>query len=413
MDDKIAYDSIENLPSIIELRKTIEGFKHLASIFGLSDAAKECNEAKIELDRIVKTVDSFYFILGNRNWVFSDALSLVRIQDVVAQNTPEEAEKVLISYLQEKGVIFSMLNRLNRFADMRSRLPLLRKAADDFTSGRYYGSILVTVSMMDGFVCDAFKENRKGLHARKPEEMYVEDCVAAAWNGLPSVQASYTKGVKSRIEENVFDVHRHGIMHGMEVNYDNVYVAAKAWCMLFAVCDWVEAKQKLHEESTEIESKTLEQFLSEIKTRQVALKEQSKLLDEWRAHEIDLKNPYKDDKGVLEAVIFFFEMWQSKNYGKLCRLFPNYTNDSEGKMAGEARSLYSGCLLGSYEIKSIKRVAPSVAEVQARLENASQTWCVSLRFVKMNGSSPVADWETGDWKLMLYGTSPFEDSLNR
>ena len=73
----------------------------------------------------------------------------------------------------------------------------------------------------------------------------------------------------------------------------------------FAVCDWVEANQKLHEESTEIESKTLEQFLSEIKAKQVALKEQSKLLDEWRAHEIDLKNPSKDDKGALGAAIFF------------------------------------------------------------------------------------------------------------
>lgn len=38
-----------------------------------------------------------------------------------------------------------------------------------------------------------------------------------------------------------YSVFRHGIMHGMVTNFDNEVVASKAWCMLFAVCDWVDA----------------------------------------------------------------------------------------------------------------------------------------------------------------------------
>ena len=35
-----------------------------------------------------------------------------------------------------------------------------------------------------------------------------------------------------------------GIMRGMVIDYDNDVVASKAWCMLFAVGDWVDAETR-------------------------------------------------------------------------------------------------------------------------------------------------------------------------
>ena len=40
-------------------------------------------------------------------------------------------------------------------------------------------------------------------------------------------------------------------MHGMVIDYDNDVVALKAWCMLFAVGDWVDAETRKRETEDE------------------------------------------------------------------------------------------------------------------------------------------------------------------
>ena len=47
-----------------------------------------------------------------------------------------------------------------------------------------------------------------------------------------------------RIDEEVHDVYRHGIVHGSVVNFDNVVVATKAWNLLYSVVDWAQATKK-------------------------------------------------------------------------------------------------------------------------------------------------------------------------
>lgn len=40
-------------------------------------------------------------------------------------------------------------------------------------------------------------------------------------------------------------------MHGMVIDYDNDVVALKAWCMLFAVGDWVDTEARKRETEDE------------------------------------------------------------------------------------------------------------------------------------------------------------------
>ena len=42
-----------------------------------------------------------------------------------------------------------------------------------------------------------------------------------------------------------------GIMRGMVIDYDSDVVASKAWCMLFAVGDWVDAEIRKRETEDE------------------------------------------------------------------------------------------------------------------------------------------------------------------
>ena len=157
----------------------MSGLKWLGRLLRNDEARKSAREVCEELDGLVSLVDDFYCLPGDRNWVFSDALNLEGTRALAGKPTPEEAERELIEYLKEEEVLHRMITRMSRFLDMRPRILLLEKAEQDHLQGRYYSSVLVTITVMDGFVDNTFRsEGRKGLHARESEELPAGDCAA-------------------------------------------------------------------------------------------------------------------------------------------------------------------------------------------------------------------------------------------
>lgn len=90
------HESVNDLPSIKELRRSVSGLKWLGRLLRNDEAKKRAREVCEELDGLVSLVDDFYHLLGDRNWVFSDALNLERMHVVIGKLTPEEAERELI-----------------------------------------------------------------------------------------------------------------------------------------------------------------------------------------------------------------------------------------------------------------------------------------------------------------------------
>lgn len=402
------HEPIGNLPTVKKLRREASAFDALGWLLRNEDTRKTARDITEELDGLVSLVDNFYRLLGPRNWVFSDALDLDRMRKVVAQPTPEEAERELIEYLKEKDALHWMIIRLNRFPDMRSRIPLLEKAERDYLEGRYYSSVLVTVSMMDGFVNDAFKSERKGLHAREAGELHSNDCVATVWDGLPSVQKTFTRSISAREDKPVYEVYRNGIMHGMITDYDNDVVASKAWCMLFAVGDWVDSvtrEQKEDEGNRQSLGETL-RYLSEMRERNA---ENDIKLNAWKKHQVNLEHPISPDDEVPRSCNDFLATWKAKNYGALGSFFPNTVGMTPGKLAGQARELYSPHPIEEYEIEEIDRPAAAIALARINLRFQNKTWTALIRLCRFNGADPAAEWEPGAWKVNGYGVDPFID----
>lgn len=239
------HQQIMNMPTVVELKQQVRALSAISSILRNNEIKEEMRKTKAKLDETLEIVERFYSILGKRNWVFSDALNLDRMKTILENDNADEAEKALISYFKEPGMLETQINRLHCFPDMRPRLPLLRKAEIDYREGRYYSSTLVVVTIMDGFVNDANKASRTGLHALKPEELASKDCVATVLAGLPSVQRIFTKTARKRIDTPLYEVQRHALVHGMATDFDNDIIASKAWCMLFAIADWKKSKEKV------------------------------------------------------------------------------------------------------------------------------------------------------------------------
>ena len=82
------------------------------------------------------------------------------------------------------------------------------------------------------------------MHAREPDEMVAWDSLVGHHKGLLAVMPEFLRTFKKRRDDEVFELHRHGIVHGTITNYNNKVVATKAWNMLGAVADWAAAKEK-------------------------------------------------------------------------------------------------------------------------------------------------------------------------
>ncbi len=400
--------AVEKIPSVKKLRETLDGYKKLARFFYHSKANEELNEIRIQIDNLVNLIVGFYELLGDRHWVFSDYISTKKVEEMVATNSADEAEQIIISWLQEDHILNSLIMRLNRFQDMRPRIHQLEKAARDYLEGRYYSVVLVLVSVMDGFVSDVDKQHRKGLHARTPDELDTEDTIATISVGLPSAQVVFREPVKRRHDEKLFDIKRHGIMHGMETNYNNIVIASKAWCMLFGVCDWANNLLDTGKESQECEQKiAFSELLDHVRQHEKEKAEFESNFANWQSYEVDFEQMSDADREIIDSVNKYFEAWKVKNYGHLGQFFPNFTDSSFNKLAAEARSLYEEHPIQSYEIISVNRPAPAIADVEVRLASAERIWQAQIRFVKYDGTTPAAEWERGMWKAIRYGTDPF------
>ena len=99
--------------------------------------------------------------------------------------------------------------------DLKPRLELLKRALADYQNDRFYASVLVVVTVMDGFVNDVDKKTRRGLHARSQEELQAWDSVVGHHYGLTHVMREFQRPVKALRDTPVFELHRHGIVHGM------------------------------------------------------------------------------------------------------------------------------------------------------------------------------------------------------
>jgi len=119
---------------------------------------------------------------------------------------------------------------------------LLDKVMEDYLAGRFHAVAPVLIAQMDGMVNDVNPAQRQGLHAKEPGEMIAWDSVTAHHQGLSHALIPFQKGFQATRTDPVFEVHRHGIMHGNLISYDNEVVATKAWNLLFAVADWAYAE---------------------------------------------------------------------------------------------------------------------------------------------------------------------------
>lgn len=392
------YMSARDLPTVVEMTEQLRGFKAL-TMFVARDQRGTLRELESQLDELVQTVDGFYERLGERHWIFHDSLNTNVVKKLLPMEPPD-AEQALISYYQESDTLRNMLHRLRRFPAMQVRLPLVERARDDYEAGRFDSVVLKLLAVMDGFVNDFETEQRRGLHARSDDEMAAWDSVAGHHMGLSRAHRTFTQTFRKTSEDEVFELYRNGIVHGMLPNFNNAIVATKAWNRLFAVADWAQSREK--QAASKEPDPTWRQVIGQMaETSRV-----KKALDTWEARTLTPDDGGFEDEEVFSRATDFLSGWKSKNYGKMAGLLAKLTREgSLGKDAGQMRDLFSLLELEDFRLVRLDFQAPVICEVDAELRVEGETKIGRLRWIREqeDGSPAVPGTQDGDWLVMTWG----------
>lgn len=400
------YGSAYDLPSVQEIAQQIADARKLRFLFP-EENRQLIAQLEHRLQHFVETVDTFYVLLGERNWVFHDNLNLSAMEQLVAADQPEVAEKGLISYYQEDGRIKFLLRRLQRFVEMRPRIHLLQKALLDYEAHRYYSTVLVILSVVDGFVNDIDKAQRRGLHARSQDEMVAWDSVVGHHMGLSHAIKPFHRTFRKIDDSEVTELFRNGIVHGMLVNFDNEIVATKAWNLLFAVGDWADSRKLQTEQAKPTSS------LEESSRLVIDNHRQKQRLEQWTPHSYIPDTTASDRPDIVRTCENFLESWKKQQWGLVASCFMQIGTErqSVNKLAVVAKDLFQASPLFEWKILEVAHTVAAVALIQVELLINDRIYSATLRWVRVDSKGKVAaEWEPGNWTLSPYAPSSFLNS---
>lgn len=394
----MTYGSARDLPKFKEMQQQLVAMRLLRFLLPKKDRHL-LRELPAQLDHLANTVDSFYALLGHRHWVFHEDLSVDDMANLVTRSDgdPDSAEKAFIGWYQEEDRLPRLVRRLNGLPDLRARMPLLEFALNDYGAERYYAVVQVLLSVMDGFVNDLNPANRKGLHTREADEMDAWDSVVGHHLGLSAAHATFIKSVKARNNEPVYDLYRNGIVHGMLTNYNNVFVATKAWNRLFAVADWARSLEAQKREAEKPPNPTWRELAAQLR----ANSETKVALDAFSPVAMSQDDPSLVEHPVYKATTEFLEAWQRNNYGAMAS---SITNVAKKVAPVEVRQDYQGHTLENFTITSLSHSGAAVCtvRVEALVDGVQHT--PELRWVREGADGNVATPnQAGDWRLMWWG----------
>ena len=392
------YGSAKDLPSYKELREQLKAFKLLTILPRLSSNRKIIRELETKLNQLTSVVDSFYALLGVRKWVFHEKMNLKTIEGIVKEGTNIElAEKKLIDTYRDNPTMESYIQGLYAHEEFRFRRHHIERALEHYRAGHFDSCVLHLLAVMDGFVNDYPDENRIGLHAREKGDMVAWDSVTGHHLGLYSVMDDFKATFKKRVDDEVFNLHRHGIVHGSIANFDNVIVATKAWNLLFAVSDWATAKSK-----QETPKPSFKDTIADLRR----WSDYDKYKREFKPNTVTSSDVGFSREQVFKRSSAFLDSWQNGRWALVMGFIPPIIrkDQSEGWAIQYAKDTFRDYAISQWSIESIVYPQPSSADIRGviLLGDTKKQFNIRMALYCSSGNAAVPGQENADWYVGIW-----------
>lgn len=338
----------------------------------MDDAFEKLDSMKDQLDRLATIPDKFNDIFAPFGWIMYEMMNLdvaERAISLAENESIDVAEHELANYYTPEQVKWRLLTMYGVMV-FHSRMELANKALIDYQEGRYHACVPVVLALLDGMV-NEIHGKQKGLRrgfSSEQADLEAWDSIAGHSKGLNELKKIFNTGRYSTVTDPITIPYRNGIMHGMDLGYDNNVVAAKTWAALFAAREWaLKAEQGLLEEQPEEPRKSWKEVFHVIDE----LNKVKKYQDEWVPREWTPQ----EETMILDSNIFnkqtpehnlaeFLLLWKQKNFGKMGNHLSRYMNGHEAKaFPAQIRGIYSTLQFTSFRVERIVETAPSITLV--------------------------------------------------
>jgi len=428
-NNSVPEPSIRDIPTI---KKTIQGIKSVTALKKVMPLARPLfrllgiDVAKIdesltqvdELEQMVEDLasipDKFNDFFAERGWIIYGLMNVEVAKSAVCkaeEGDLEAAEQILVEYYDVATVRWQLLT-MNGVAAFRPRMLLAEKALLDYVAERYYASILVVLSLLDGLVNDLHLPKQSFFSAEVNLEAW--DSFAGHSKGLQALVKVLQKGRYKTRTESISIPYRNGIMHGLDLGYDNKMVAAKAWAALFATREWaMKAEQGTLTPQPEEPQVSWGQLWKQLKDNA----KNKKLLEEWTPREIRTGKdvPVTGEPGDYgdntpeKKLAEYLTYRKRRNYGYMAKCLSVLNQRPNSSLAGIAKEVFHTKLLRSFEFVEIDDQAAAITEIEALLvyeeSDVESKKAVRFRLICEDsvGSPVIRGKADGTWALIKWG----------
>lgn len=404
----------DNLQSIKKLESEMIAAKFFSLLMSKEQRTKfkEIEEQLKHLKKIIESYNKYFPELGWCAYDHMNTLLMEKAVDAYEKDGPDAGEKVLIEYYKTdvKDVLIRLKHGLNPLAE---RKELIEKAFEDHFAERYHASVPLFLIIIDGSVNDFTKS--KGFFA-EGTDVTAWDCLVGCDESLTKIKSIFNKGRPITTHEEIRMPYRNGILHGRDLNFANEYVSCKCVSLLFAISDWMNMKCSEERRKEIFNKKNNPPPISESLQKINQSRKDKEEIRKWNRREIKIGINLPATPTIEECteypyvipIVQAFSYWQNKNYGELSRVFKNmFSRDvSDGKRAGECRSLFNEKEFISFKIKEIEERDCSLTKilVQASWKMNEKTFSELLEFgcaYQDNNENIAFPWrENGQWVLI-------------
>jgi hypothetical protein len=341
-------------------------------------ALHEFESAARNVSNLPVKFDRFNDMLTQKGWIAYDTLRTDVIEAAVehAENGKlDEAEQILVDHFDEK-LIRTQLATMIGIKAFRPRMALAQKALVDYSDGRYYACVLVVLSLLDGLVHDL---GQLGFFYPKAN-LEAWDSIAGHSRGLPELSKVFGQARDRTNPEPIFTPFRHGIVHGLDVNYDYKIVAAKAWAALFAARNWaykVERGETGPPAKAPEQPAAIEDLVAEFIATVQRYAEEKHQRESWIRMTIQFSvdvpssgNPEDYTENTPERKLAeFLSSWKARNYGNMARCFERAYQDYHPgpQLAARLNEFYRSRRLQTFEFLDLVTDDVSIAIIKTRL----------------------------------------------
>jgi hypothetical protein len=377
-------------------------------------------ELETSAEEIASIPDRFNNLFAKRGWIIYDFMNYEVAKEVVKKAEAGDidgAEKDLVDYYDPEKVKWN-LNQMKHVEAFRPRWRLAQKALIDYREERYHACVPVVLALLDGMINELHEKGRGSKKGFFAEGVNLEawDSISAHNKGLEALANIFRTGRKKTTTEKITIPYRNGILHGMDLGYDNKMVAAKTWAALFATRDWaMKAEKGLLDPPTPEKESTMGELMEKI--HKVDMEKAQ--LKAWKPRVLNIGQDVPPTGGpeAFESrtpelkLAEFLYYWRKHDYGHMAECVSPAPGNNAKSMPARVRELYDSKHLKSFEYTTISDDAPAITVIQAKLiyeehEKEVEKF-VQFRMINKDAKgktavhgSPGSNWEILNWYII-------------